>query len=252
MTPSPAISLGVLFLLLLSAGCGSGTRPQQGGGVPPGGGAPPGSISITPTTVTAGSPDVTLIVTGSAFTHSVHDLSRVCWSVGGNTEFLATTFVSSSELTATIPAALLSTPVVASVFVETGDPKADIRWKSNSVDFKVTTSVAPPVITSVSPTNAVAGSPDLILTIAGANFTAGDRYFTIVNWSANGLDTSLPFTMTDSTKLTATVPAELLGKPTSAAISVQTWYWQNDVPTFVSNSVSFSVTSNQNSTHQTD
>jgi len=41
------------------------------------------------------------------------------WSVNGRPTFLATSVVSSSQITATVPANLLSTPIVALVWVET-------------------------------------------------------------------------------------------------------------------------------------
>ena len=86
---------------------------------------PPGpQISVSPTSVLSGSPDLTLTITGvdGQFDNAAHNLSRAVWSVNGIDTVLTTTFVSSAMLTAVVPASLLSTPAEAEVFVETGDP----------------------------------------------------------------------------------------------------------------------------------
>ena len=116
--------------------------------------------------------------------------------------------------------------------------------KSDSVSFSVTIpSPGVPSISSISPTSAVVGSPDLTLTVTGSNFVNANRYHNVVAWSVNGNDTSLATTFVSSTQLTAVIPASLLLNPTAAKVSVQTWYFDNDTPTSVSNSVSFSVNS---------
>ena len=70
----------------------------------------------------AGSPALFLTVTGSNFADADHNQSLVIWSANGVDTILDTTFVSSTKLTAAIPAALLANPVTANVLVETGDP----------------------------------------------------------------------------------------------------------------------------------
>ena len=56
---------------------------------------------------------------------------------------LAATFISSTQLIAVIPAALLANPVTAQVFVETGDPMGDIPLlQTSSISFEVTSDVA--------------------------------------------------------------------------------------------------------------
>jgi hypothetical protein len=87
----------------------------------------------------AGSPDLKLTITGVNFAGRPHFFSQAVWSVNGSTRLLATTFVSSTKLTAVVPAALLSNPGTAQVFVETGDPMGDgPLQRSNSLDFIVT------------------------------------------------------------------------------------------------------------------
>jgi hypothetical protein len=98
------------------------------------------SFSVAPASVAAGSPDVTITVQGSGFHHNGgHDVSEVVLSVNGTDTWPATTFVDSSDLTAVIPAALLTKPVVAVVSVWTGDPMADSEEsRSGAATFTVT------------------------------------------------------------------------------------------------------------------
>ena len=100
-------------------------------------------------------------------------------------------------------------------------------------------------ITALSPTSSPAGSPDLMVTIAGSNLDlrhAGTHQTdTFAVWSANGNDTTLFATVVSSAQLTTVVPAALLAKPVSAQLHVQKWYFADDTPFAESNSLSFSV-----------
>ena len=102
---------------------------------------PPGpQISVSPTSVLPGGPDLTLTITGvdGQFDNAAHNLSRAVWSVNGSDNVLTTTFVSSAMLTAVVPASLLSTPAQVEVFVETGDPAGSApEVQSSSVTFDV-------------------------------------------------------------------------------------------------------------------
>jgi hypothetical protein len=155
---------------------------------------------------------------------------------------LVTTFVSSTQLTAVIPAALLKSPGRALLFVETGDPMGDIPLeKSNSVSFEVTT--PRPSINSIAPTNVAAGSRDLTITVRGSNFAdlnTGPLGSAVV-WSANGSEVFLATTYISSTQLTAVIPEALLASPTIARLSVQTFHGADDIPSAVSNTVTFTV-----------
>ena len=127
-TTRTAVFLGFLILLASFGGCGgSGSTSYTPG------------ISISPVSVLAGSPDLELTVTGRGFADQHHNKSTVVWSVNGSDTFLATTFVSSTEVTAVIPATLLAHPVVAKVLVETGDPMGSAPLsRTNTIDFTVT------------------------------------------------------------------------------------------------------------------
>src|SRR5215469_7621199 len=110
--------------------------------------APPSITSISPESVPAGSPDVTLTITGSNFDHTGHlHVSVAFWTTDPNNLHdhgiaLNTTVVSSSQLNAVIPAALLQDPASVQIVVLTGDPMGMSDGffgypKSNSVAFTV-------------------------------------------------------------------------------------------------------------------
>src|SRR4029077_18409103 len=95
-------------------------------------------------------------------------------------------------------------------------------------------------ISAISPTSAVAGSPDLTLTVTGSNFATGNAggFHSSVVWSDN---TFLATTVVSDTQLTAVVPATLLINPGKVKISVQIFFFADSFPTAVSNSVVFTV-----------
>jgi IPT/TIG domain len=71
--------------------------------------APPQLTGLSPESVVAGSPDVTLTLTGQNFTPAT--------SVSWLNNVLATTFVSNTEVQAVIPAAAITAPVAAPLYV---------------------------------------------------------------------------------------------------------------------------------------
>jgi len=95
-------------------------------------------LAISPTGATAGSPDLNLTLMGQSFTSARHKLNRVVWFANGTQTSLSATFDSSTQLTALVPAALLSTPSTAQVWVEIWDSMGDApEFTSNSVNFTV-------------------------------------------------------------------------------------------------------------------
>ena len=93
--------------------------------------APPTISSLNPTCATAGGPGFTLTVNGTNFAA----ISTVNW----NGTALATTFVSATQLTATVPAALIATAGTASITV------VSCAATSNAQTFTIAST---PVITS--------------------------------------------------------------------------------------------------------
>ncbi len=125
-------------------------------------------------------------------------------TVFAGTTSLTTAFVSSTQLTATVPANLVQQPGTLSVTVTNPGTAA-----SNALSLTVT---PPPTITSISPSSVAAGGPTLTLTVNGTNFTSGSTV------SLNRTPFSTTFVR--ATQLTATVPANLTAQPGSAQITV--------------------------------
>jgi hypothetical protein len=234
---------GLIMAAIALWGCGGGSSAKVQSPPPPTGKAT--IFSINPMSAVVGSADLKLTLTGSNFLGGRHNLSQAAWSANGSTTFLATTYVNSTQLTAVVPAAMLSAPVTAQVLVETGDPMGDIALsKSNSVGFRVNkTSSGFASISSLSPSSAATGSPDLILTISGLNFDGAGVIRSMAVWTSNGSMTTLSTTFVNGNQLTAVVPAALMRIPVIAEVSVLHWDHIEGVADAVSNAVSFSITS---------
>jgi len=225
-----------LSFLLLSCGSSEMNSPNNPGSTD--------TITIFPATAPAGSSDLTLTVLGSNFHGAPHDYSQVVWSESGSNTRLATTFVSATKLTAVIPSALLANSIAAQVFVLTGDPMGDVPLaKSISVTFDVKApSPGQPMITSISPDSASAGSLDLTITVMGANFIEGVPHkHNVVVWTVNGTSTFLATTFVTSSELTAVIPAALLINPVTAQLDVEVWDFMGDAPERTSNFTHFVV-----------
>jgi hypothetical protein len=240
---SPKVGVALLIVVALTGlGCGSGSS------TPPPPPPPPSNEvrinSLSPASASQGSPDLVVTITGSNFKNEAHFVSKAVWSVNGVDTLLSTTFVSTTQLTAVVPAALLSVPVIAQVLLETGDFMGSLPLsKSNAVTFDV---VAPPLgavsINSISPVMAPAGSPDLTLTVSGANFVAANRDNSVVAWSVNGSYKTLATTFVSKTQLTAVIPAAFLTTPATASVWVQIFHFADSVPAKESNKVQFTIT----------
>ena len=130
--------------------------------------------SLSPTSVTAGAPAFVLTVNGSGFAPQ----SAILW----NNSALATTFLSVSQLTATIPLSLIGTPGVVPVEVETPAPGGGTSLQLNFTINPGSTSL--PTITSLNPSSALAGSSGFVLQIIGTNFISSSVV------TINGVNTS--------------------------------------------------------------
>src|ERR1051326_8138744 len=122
--------------------------------------------SISPNTVTAGSPGLTLNVTGTNF----NPASQLQW----NGSARPTSPISANQLTANISASDLASPGVAQVTVF--NPTSGLT--SNPQAFTILAvgpppSSAPPTLISVGPAIAAQGSRHLQLTLRGTNFRPG-------------------------------------------------------------------------------
>jgi hypothetical protein len=146
--------------------------------------------SISPQTAPAGGPSFTLTVNGTGFTSR----SVVQWN--GNP--LATTFISSTQLTAIVPASLISSLLVASVTV------TDNGQTTFTISFQTT----PPVTLPVTPTGGLAHFA------VGQNWTTGIFIVNTGNSTANygisfyddnGNPVSLPFSTGAASRLTGSL-----------------------------------------------
>lgn len=146
----------------------------------------PATTSISPTSATAGGSTFTLTVNGSNFVSA----SVVNW----NGSARATTFVSGSQLTATINSSDISSAGTSTVTVVTPSPGGGT---SNAQIFTVNNPV--PVTTSISPTSKTVGDPGFTLTVNGSNFVSGS----IVQFQGSNRTT----TFVNSGQITATIPA---------------------------------------------
>ncbi len=237
MKARKAATICLLTLIITISGCGSYSSPASP--------IPKPGFSISPVAAVAGSSDLVLTVTGSNFFDDAHNQSIVVWSANGTDQFLATSFVSRSQLTAVIPAALLAQPVTAKVLVEKGDPMGSNPFsKSASAEFSVTAGPPPShSVIAISPSSVVAGSPDLTLTVTGSSFVNLNHNKSMVAWSVNGNVQILSTTFDSATQLTAVIPASLLTSPVTAQILVETGDPMGSVPFGMSNSINFTVTS---------
>ena len=146
-----------------------------------------GISKLSPFTANAPGVQTTLTVTGTGFTSN----SKVMW--GGSQR--STIFVSATQLTATITAADLSAGAVVQVSVQ------DSALTTNSLPFTVIGQA--PTIASVSPTSAPVNSLNTLITVTGTNFGSNSKV--ILNPDTNA--TAIATTFTNSTHLSATVPA---------------------------------------------
>ena len=181
-----------------------------------GGGA--ASSSTVPFTVTAG-PNAVPVLTGlspAMVPYGVGDFdlqvsgtglvpgSVVCW----NGTPLATRFVSRTQVSARVAAALVAAPIQAAITVVNPAPGGGT---SNSQQFQAYSQ--PATVTAMTPAAAPVGGPDFTLTVSGSGFLPGAA----ILW--NG--TILPTTFLSATQLTAPIAGSFLTVAGTAGVIVQ-------------------------------
>jgi outer membrane protein assembly factor BamB len=144
----------------------------------------PTITSLTPTSINSGSPDMTVAITGTGF---------VPTSVAqANSTDLATTFVSSTQLSATIPAAMLVNAASLTVTVTTPSPGGGTSGGSGFQVLAVVTvsPTSPTVVTDQSQTfsASVSGTSDQAVTWSIQGAGAGNT--TVGTISASGVYTA--------------------------------------------------------------
>jgi uncharacterized repeat protein (TIGR01451 family) len=166
-------------------------------------GNPVNLVSLNPNTALAGSTSLNLRVNGTGFSNG----STVLW----NGSPLSTTFVSPTQLTATVTAALLNSAGSATVAV------------GNSISLTFT--FLPPAVNSLSPQSIGPGSPSFTLTVGGSNFVPAST----VQWNGANLTTSF----VSSSQLTAMVPANLVMATGTASVKVLSANSPSNALTFI-------------------
>jgi outer membrane protein assembly factor BamB len=176
--------------------------------------------SISPSAVVAGAASLTLTLTGSSFSKdSIVVLNQTPQP---------TTYVSPTQLTATIDAAMLTTPEEGFVTVESSS-QANAQVSQN-VQLLVLAPGPNPTVTGLAPSSTIVGSPGFTLTVNGANFTIGS----VVLWGGTPLATIL----VSPNQLTASISASQIASIGATSVSVQA-YSNSSAP--ISNSVNFTV-----------
>jgi Domain of unknown function (DUF4082)/Galactose oxidase-like, Early set domain/Divergent InlB B-repeat domain/Kelch motif len=158
----------------------------------------PTITALSPNSAQAGSPAFTLTVTGTNFVSG----ATVKW----NGSARSTTFGSTTQLSAAIPATDVATTGTAQVTVVNPD-----GGTSSALPFTITGAPAP-TITALSPNSASAGSPAFTLTVTGNNFVSGAT----VKWNGNSRST----TFGSATQLTAAIPATDVAAAGTAQVTV--------------------------------
>jgi hypothetical protein len=178
---------------------GEGGDAASRDGTPSDNAAVPVLTSIAPAQAAVGSAATTIVVTGTDF------VARSVVQLDGAA--LATSFVSKTELRATIPAASMASVQTLHVTVGTAPPGGGA---SEDLPFEVVNPA--PAITSLAPSSAPLGSPATVLTVTGASFVNGAKVV------FDGVD--LVTTFGSDTSVSATIPAAKLAASGSYNVTV--------------------------------
>jgi len=160
--------------------------------------SPPTITSLNPPSVLSNTNTFTLTVNGTNFISGF--LGTV---VRWNSTALATTYISSTQVTAVVPASLVpSNPTSISVVTAGG----------TSAGFPFAVNPAPPAPTAMNPSSIIAGFGNLALYVYGENFTSTS----IVNWNGSPLTT----TQVQGQVLLAEVPGSMVASAGTANVTV--------------------------------
>ena len=199
---------------------GGGTSNGEPFYVDPPGNPTPGISSLSPSTAAVGGSALAVTLMGRGFVNT----SVVNW----NGSPRATTFTSSSQVSAAILASDIATAGVFNITVTSPAPGGGTSLPQQ---FTVTNPV--PAISSLSPTSVAAGGNGFTLTVNGSNFVSNSA----VNWNGSGRQT----TFVSASQLTAAILTSDIAVAGTASITVV-----NPAPGGgTSGSTSFSITGSQ-------
>ncbi|MFZ0036350.1 MAG: hypothetical protein WAK91_02940 [Candidatus Acidiferrales bacterium] len=186
ITAADIATAGTDSVSVVNASPGGGTSNSAPFYVDPPGNPIPGITTLNPSSAAAGSAAFAITIMGRGFVSA----SVVNW----NGSPRATTFSSSTQISAAI---LASDILTAGVFNVTVTSPAPGGGTSLAQQFTVDNPV--PTLTELSPTSAAAGGPAFSLTVTGSNFVPNSS----VNWNGSGRQT----TFVSATQLTAAITA---------------------------------------------
>jgi WD40-like Beta Propeller Repeat len=179
---------------------------------------------LSPSTISAGSPDFILTVNGSLFVAQTY----VTWN-GKKLNTVVTLDATKTivlTVTATVPAALVAKPGTATVITQNPFSGAGNNGLSNPVTFIINPPPNPvPTLTAIAPaTIAACGTSctNLTLDLQGTNFiTSSDpTQVSQVRWTAGATQTTLATTSVTATDIKATVPGSLISAAGTAMVTV--------------------------------
>jgi 6-phosphogluconolactonase (cycloisomerase 2 family) len=214
------VILGIVSLAFL-AGCGGGTSQSlnnppplpSGSNLPPSGSNPiPTVTTVSPNSVMAGGAPFTLTINGTNFVAGQDingtNVSGSAVHFGGTA--VETFFSSTTQLTATIPAAAIASAGTTAVTVTNLAPGGGT---SSALNFTITSGPNPvPTINSLDPFGAPVGERGFNLWVSGSNFVASS----VVRW--NGSDR--PTTVFHAGDAEAQIPASNIAAAGTAAVTV--------------------------------
>ncbi len=189
---APHLLVGALILGGTGCGGGSGAPTHTTNPVPQ-------IASLSPNNTAAGEAAFTLIVTGTGFISG----SVVRWNSADRT----TTFVGSSQLTATISANDIAVSGTFQVTVFNPSPGGGT---SNALTFTINNPA--PTLSLIAPNSAFAGGADFTLTATGSQFVSSS----VVHWNGSNRAT----TFVTSTELQAAILASDIAAVGTAQVTV--------------------------------
>jgi hypothetical protein len=162
--------------------------------------------ALSPPSAPAGTPGLTLTLTGTGFLET----STVTWSG----YVLQTTHVDGTTLQAQVESYRLSYSGTVEVVVTNPAPGGGSAAKTFTIEPPVPVPV--PTLASISPTSVDAGGPSFTLTVTGSGFVPSSQ----VLWNGS-YDYYLSTTWVDANTLIATFPPSFIATPGTATISVR-------------------------------
>ncbi len=179
-------------------------------------------LSISPSVISAGSPDFVLTVNGGTF------IAKTVVQWNGKT--LESTLPTDSAgnilgniITAKVPAALVAKSGLATIITLSPATGAGTNGLSNPVALTINPPPNPmPVLTSITPNTAVAGAATTSLSLTGSSFLSSSdaTQASQVNWTSGAKTTILTVGTITATQIQASIPAGLLMAAGTATVTV--------------------------------